>query len=115
MANAIKQFRYYGNGGGEKNEPNEEYVMNKWVNGELFTDYFPIRQLGIQSLPGTKFYLNNAEDPIIIGHTGLYELELENGVEISALNFDYNSLHIFDTEGSQGYLLVDIVYDNREA
>jgi hypothetical protein len=36
----------------------------------------PIVQLGIQSVPGTKFYLNGSNNPIIIGNTGIYELDL---------------------------------------
>ena len=40
--------------------------------------YSPIIHLGIQTLPGTKIYLNGFYDaPIIIGATGIYELDLE--------------------------------------
>ena len=67
MANKIKQFRYYtemtGNGAtmnypstiGANSTP-VSYLH--YVNGELFQNYYPIVQLGVQSLPGTKFYLN---------------------------------------------------------
>jgi hypothetical protein len=38
----------------------------------------PIVHLGIQTLPGTKVYLNsNMDAPVIIGATGIYELDLE--------------------------------------
>jgi len=67
MAKKIKQFRYYG----ENNENNQPLTvvgntgpraMNylDFMNGNVFANYYPIVQLGIQAMPGTKFYLNNA-------------------------------------------------------
>jgi hypothetical protein len=44
-------------------------------------------------LPGTRFYLNNnIEAPVIVGPTGIYELDLENISEINNLYFDLKSL-----------------------
>jgi hypothetical protein len=64
-------------------------------------------------LPGTKFYLNNSADPIIIGSTGIYELDLEGVAEISALSFDSKSIDsIKDTNSA--YLIVDAIYDVEE-
>lgn len=118
MANAIKQFRYYGDGndseGNEKNWPTGlTAIMLK--SGTIFEDYFPILQLGIQALPGTMFYLNNSEDPVRIGRTGVYELDLTGNTEISSLSFDADSLKIINNGEGQAYLIIDIVYDNGEA
>jgi hypothetical protein len=52
----------------------------------------PISQLSIQALPGTKFYLNNSYDPIVIGYTGIYEITINNLAEITSLKFDYESI-----------------------
>ena len=75
MAKQIMQFRYYAEG----NSKNQPRTINKakLSSGSVFSNYFPITQLGIQALPGTKFYLNNSTTPIIIGSTGIYELDLE--------------------------------------
>jgi hypothetical protein len=63
--------------------------------GTVFTKYLPFTQLGIQSLPGTRFYLNdNIEGPVILGSTGIYELELEGISKISSLKFDSKSLKL---------------------
>ena len=114
MANAIKQFRYYGDGNVEKNQPQDAELAH-YRDGRVFNDYLPILQLGIQALPGTMFYLNNAEDPIRVGRTGYYELDLQGETEIFNLTFDDISLQLINDNEKQAYLIIDIVYDNREA
>lgn len=86
------------------------------VSGNVFASKTPIYQLGIQALPGTKFYLNESSDPIIIGATGIYELDLHEKSVISALHFDPESIQTIKkslTTGN-GFLIVDIVYEEGE-
>lgn len=113
MAKQVKQFRYYSeqNNGLVSNYPSN---INKkgLVSGDVFTKYMPISKLGIQSIPGTKFYLNNSSNPIIIGHTGLFELDLNNQVEIIALQFDSKSIQ-FINDNINAYLLIDIIYEGE--
>ena len=126
MAKAIHQFRYYSDASTEtRNYPgeNEGYssqtLKQELANGKLFNGdtsgkkYLPILQLGIQSIPGTQFRLNGGQDPIIIGSTGIYELDLDNGVEITDLVFDGSSLQQIN-ESPAGYLIIDIIYENGE-
>ena len=70
----------------------------------------PILQLGIQALPGTKFYLNGSNNPIIIGNTGIYELDLQGLTEISSLSFEANSISLINGNAN-AYLIVDMIYD----
>lgn len=72
-----------------------------------------ITQLGIQTLPGIKFYLNDGVDPIIVGSTGIYELDLEGLSEITALSFDKDSIKRID-DNDNGYLIVDAIYSAEE-
>ena len=109
MANKIMQFRYYG----EKvsnNQPSNISASNL-ASGHIFSGYLPITQLGIQTLPGTKFYLNNGNDPIIIGSTGIYELDLEGQTEITQIQMDGGSMKTINDNDS-AYLIIDIIYDN---
>jgi len=63
--------------------------LSNLVTGNIFTNYTPITQLGIQTLPGVKFYLNKRENgAIIVGYTGIYELDLEGIAEINMLSFN---------------------------
>lgn len=112
MAKIVKQFRYYGpNGDNWPQGLNTSFLSNgkvffSGVNGSIV-------QLGIQSVPGTKFYLNDSAEPIIIGSTGIYELDVQGLTNITALNFDQNSLvNITDTNGA--YLIVDAIYETEE-
>jgi hypothetical protein len=41
------------------------------VSGRIFQGRI-FSQLGIQAPPGTKFYINNGTNPVIIGYTGLF-------------------------------------------
>lgn len=109
MAKQIKQFRFY-NQKSSKNYPSN-ITMANLASGSIFSSYMPVVQLGIQSLPGTKFYLNNSNDPIIIGQTGIYELTLEGLSEITALEIDRKSLTAINNN-INAYLIVDILYED---
>ena len=113
MAKHVKQFRYYGET--DKNTKNypKKLSVRQLVSGSAFSDFMPIIQLGIQGLPGTKFFLNNANNPVIIGNTGIYELELEGLSEIIALTFEKKSIDMID-KNSNAYLIVDIIYEDGE-
>ena len=110
MVKRIKQFRFYGNSN-DKNTNNKIF----FTSGVDFSSYMPIVHLGIQTLPGTKVYLNsNFDAPVIIGITGIYELNLENTTGlISSLMFDAASMDIIDTTPT-AYLIVDIVYETED-
>ena len=107
MAKQIMQFRYYTENG-NKNYP-KAITKSRLVSGSIFQTYTPITQLGIQALPGTKFYLNDGTTPIIIGSTGIYELDLEGLSEITNLAFDGTSIENIN-KNNNAYLIVDIVY-----
>lgn len=108
MSKKVHQIRFYGNGDA-RNYPSN-LKSNSIISGSVFEPYTPIIQLGIQSLPGTKFILNKSEDPIIIGYTGIYELNIENVAEINALQFDYKSLAAI-SKAPNASLIVDIIYE----
>ena len=110
MAKHVMQFRYY-----EDNHTNNQPVelnASQLVNGTVFAKYLPFTQLGIQALPGTRFFLNdNIEGPIIIGSTGIYELELEGISKISSLKFDSKSLKLI-ADNPNAFLIIDVIYES---
>lgn len=111
MARAIRQFRYYGNDN-LKNQPSGITVSGLTSGTVFFKDsgLISIVQLGIQTLPGTKFYINDAIDPIIIGSTGIYELDLKGLTDITSLSFEEKSINQIDLLDS-AYLIVDAIYE----
>jgi hypothetical protein len=61
-------------------------------------------------LPGTKFNLNTNLDPIVIGTTGIYELDLtDSSAVITSLTFEQSSIEYIQSN-PDGYLIIDIVY-----
>ena len=96
--------------------PEEAEQIESFFTGSLFAERTPIYQLGIQALPGTKFYLNGGTDAVIIGATGIYELDLQDKASISALRFDERSIDTIRKAGDagNGFLIVDIVYEGEE-
>lgn len=113
MARTIKQFRYYG----ENNSKNQPSAANPggYISGKVFKEngLISIVQLGIQALPGTQFYINNAIEPIIIGSTGIYELDLRGLTEITDLSFSTETMNKIDNSGG-AYLIVDAIYEVEE-
>ena len=115
MAKSIQQFRFYNNENKTQNQPSN-ISQNNLVSGSIFfqnTSLGSITQLGIQALPGTKFYLNNSATPIIIGFTGIYELDLEGISEITSISFDRDSLSAINNINN-AYLIVDAIYNIEE-
>ena len=113
MARKVQQIRYYGDhkSDSDKNQP-ANLTGNRLRSGSIFSQYTPMKQIGIQTMPGVKFYLNNSIEPIIIGSTGIYELNVDNLTEITALSFDTTSINMINETPSTSYIIVDILYED---
>lgn len=107
MTQLFKQFIYCNNNS-NKNFP-LNLQSNNLINGTAFSDYLPAIQLGIQAPPGTKFYINNGENPVIIGFTGLFELSLLENGSITSLTFDEQSIDQIQANDS-AIIIIDIAY-----
>ena len=111
MAKHIMQFRYYNDEQGNNNQP-EDLNAESLNKGTIFAKYLPFTQLGIQALPGTRFFLNdNIEGPVIIGSTGIYELELEGISKLTSLKFDSKSLKLI-ADNPNAFLIIDVIYES---
>lgn len=112
MSKAIRQYRFYNTNDSMRNYPSAITIGNLTSGSIFFNDaeLGAITQLGIQALPGTKFYLNNSVTPVIIGYTGIYELDLRSEAEITALAFDSASLNAINSINN-AYLIVDAIYE----
>lgn len=112
------QFRYYGEhnqnnyiGGDSVNpEDNAKIDWRKFCADQTFRNFAPIHQFGIQTLPGTKIYLNQSLSPIIIGGTGIYEIDCDNTTaNLTTFRIAEESMNIINTHPN-GYLVIDLVY-----
>ena len=113
----IKQYRYYFDPQTE-NEINPNYPDNLTADllkadKTIFSEEKIIYQLGIQALPGTKFYINDSEYPAIVGTTGLFEIDLSSGVQINHLYFDAASLDVIANNPS-AVLIIDTIEEGGE-
>ena len=107
----IKQFRYYGSTS-TQNYPALGNYYGSLTKGNIFASHGGISHLGIQALPGTKFYLNHSSYPIIVGFTGIYELETNGIGNIFSIRFDKDTLEWYDQpENSNARILIDIVFE----
>lgn len=118
MSKIVKQYRYYG----ENNTLNypSKIKLDTLETGQIFileSDVSaPIVGLGIQTIPGIKFHLNgDPGDPIVVGASGIYELELQNNYEIDMLQFERNSLNqLINTRNNNAYLIIDAIYETGD-
>lgn len=103
----IKQFRYSGDSSKDNSGDTSKQAL---VFGNIFQNYNTISQMGIQGRPGTSFYLNNSEFPIVLGETGIYEIDLQDRGTIYSIGFvDNSAFSYYSTLGDR--LLIDIVYE----
>ena len=111
MGTRVTQFRYYKDG--HKNN----YPQWKWSSycaADNFRKYSPIMAIGIQTLPGTKIYLNGSTNPIIIGSNGIFELDVRNtSASISSIRVDQNSMNLIQ-KLQNGYFIMDMVYEEQK-
>ncbi len=124
MSKKIAQFRFFGDANSNFNSRDKDAIYhqmddnqpssltsNDLIQGSAFNDYTPIIQLGVQALPGTKLNLNTNLDPIILGSSGMYELDLvDSSAKLTSLTFDQESIEMIN-RNPDGYLIVDIVYE----
>lgn len=103
----ITQFRYYN----QNNSNNYPFTTwQEYCSDTSFKSYRPIHQFGIQTLPGTKIYLNQSSNPIIIGATGMYEIDCDNTTAIlNSFRIDQSSMTTIENLDN-GYLIIDLVY-----
>lgn len=108
MAKQVKQFRFYSEG----NPKNSEGInMDMLVNNNIFQNCSEISQIGIQSLPGTEFYLNDSLYSIVIGNTGIYELNVNGITDITNIYFEPKSIKAIN-DSETAYLIIDIIYND---
>lgn len=106
----IGQLRYYG----DKKAENYPSTLSQYtLTQNVFELLSPVTRLGIQTLPGTKVYINENPNPIIIGQTGIYELDIESSGSIFSLVIDRKSLNTIQNSPS-AYLIIDYISE-REA
>ena len=112
MSKVVEQARYYGESNNPLNWPSG-VSRSDFVSGEVFKGKYPIRQLGIQAPAGTKFYVNNNLNPIIVGNSGIYDIDFAGvNVSIYKLNFDAASMNQIANNNS--CLIVDYIYGEDE-
>lgn len=104
MAYNFAQVRYNQDGSNMSNT-----TAANMISGAAFSNYQSIFQLGIQAPPGTIFYINGSSNQIIVGSSGIFELDLLNKTAISSLRFDSKSI-AFIQENNSSFIIVDILY-----
>ena len=119
MAKKIGQVRYYGMQPSLASKPQDKnypktVTFAKMRGGNNY-DIFPrgIVQLGVQALPGTKFSLNHGITPIIVGSTGVYELNVDGLSYINHIAFDKAGLDTVD-QNPNAFILVDFIYEEGQ-
>lgn len=110
MAQQFKQFVYCG----DSNYTTDGLTKNLLTDAQqsIFNRYTPITQLGIQAPPGTKFSLNYSSLPVIVGFTGIFQVDLSAGGTIESIIFDKNSIDYIEENNCM--LIIDIIYEGEE-
>ena len=108
----VLQYRF-GSTDIQPNNSEERITATNLITGGIFANHVPIIQLGIQTIPGTKFYINGSDEPIIVGVTGVFELDCTAGTYITSLRFERASVAAIETSPT-AYLIIDTIYEEKE-
>nr|DAF58770.1 MAG TPA: IPP transferase [Siphoviridae sp. ctxMM9] len=63
-------------------------------------------------MPGVRVFINNHTSPIIIGGTGIYELNIDGLSNITDLSFDPASLNLINSNDNAN-LIIDFIYEGE--
>ncbi len=107
MNQSFQQFIYC-SPGSEHNFP-QNLTAESLINGRFLPADRTISQLGISALPGTRLYLNGGTAPVVVGFTGLFEIDLSAGGAITDIKVDERSIREIERNDS-AYLVIDIAY-----
>lgn len=80
------------------------------TKGNIFQNHSGISKLGIQCRPNTHFTLNDSQYEIVVGETGIYEIDLEGYGIIKSIQFNAKDLEVYNQPEVTDRLLIDIVY-----
>lgn len=109
----IRQFRFHSADSSDSLNYPINYLDN-WLNN-ILAECGPASHLGIQGEPGVVFYLNGGDNPISLGSTGIYELDLEGVGLITKLRFEDKIQDLYTKEQSELHrLIVDVIYEGPE-
>ena len=94
-----------------KQSGKEDKEINDLLTTEILGKNERVVQIGIQGSPKTEFYFNgNKENKILIGSTGIYELDLTNcGSAITSLHF--TNIETSGIEEGFPVILIDYLYE----
>lgn len=109
MAKKVGQIRWFGDSRASQNYP-ADVTLAKLRYGTAFPKTYPIVQIGIQTLPGTKIYLNAHTVPVVVGATGIYELSVDGLANLTNIQFDNKSLEIIENNDN-AYVIIDYIYE----
>lgn len=114
MAKYVNQVRYYGDAAAETKNSAKDVTYRRLQSGAVFENTMPIVQLGIQTLPGMKFYINEHPNPVVVGQTGIYELNVDGISYITRLRFDSETLNVINNNSNTAYLIIDYIYEKED-
>ena len=110
----IRQIRYFGDNDNRNSntaDGSTKVTASSLSSGEAFQlNGYSIAQIGIQTLPGMQFTINGGTSAVAIGQTGIYELELNDRVSITRIQFYSSTLNLIN---GYNYLIVDLIYESN--
>ena len=109
MAKRVSQIRWYGDNHADNYPTNISMEMLRY--GTAFPRTYPISRIAIQSIPGTKVYINSGVNPVVIGSTGIYELDVDGISNISSVCFDNASLQVIYK--AKQSVIIDYIYETE--
>ena len=113
--NQLQQIRYFGKANTKEIDVSDETKTNNIEYDDLSQNLIKgsVKKIGIQTIPGIRFFVDEKNEyPIIIGMSGIFELDLTSSIAtISHLCFDVDSLGIIENNPG-GYLIIDLLYVN---
>ena len=80
------------------------------ISGDIFvkSGKASVSHLGIQASPGTTFFLNGDNNPIQIGKTGIFEIDVTGYGTINSIILTETSLNTVNEDNG---IIIDIIYE----
>ena len=100
----FKQYIYYQDGSPNNKGFTDSNASSALINGISLSS---VQHLGVQAPPGTKFFINQSNNFVMVGFLGYVELDYSGtGTTITNIKFDRNSIDLIQ-RNYKSVLIID--------
>ena len=105
MAKQVGQIRWFG--ANNSSNSSKSLTLNDLIRGTMLPKTYPITAITIQAPRGSQIFINSNSQPITLGTTQIYSLDVEGVAIITSVRFSLDTINKI----SNAAVVIDYTYE----